>query len=97
VTKPSIPVVWYAQIALKNPQNDRSRESRFHAPNLICADNRHDKAHERATRGKIARAAETPAEFSFKAVSGRLNCDRREKSSFSTRSVESRCGAVALG
>jgi hypothetical protein len=31
-----------------------------------------------------------PAEFSFKAVYGRLNCDRREKSSFSTQSVDSR-------
>jgi hypothetical protein len=29
-----------------------------------------------------------PAEFSFKVVYCRLNCDRREKSSFSTQSVE---------
>jgi hypothetical protein len=37
---------------------------------------------------RIARAAEpTPAESSFKAVYGRLNCDRREKSSFSTQST----------
>jgi hypothetical protein len=70
------------RIVWKNPQNDRSRKSRFHAPNLICTGNRHDKAHGRATRGKIASAVETPAEFSFKVVYCRLNCDRREKSSF---------------
>jgi hypothetical protein len=29
----------------------------------------------------------TPAEFSFKAVYGGLNCDRREKTSFSTQST----------
>jgi hypothetical protein len=51
------PIVW------KNPQNDRSRKSRFHAPNLICAGNRHDKAHGRATRGKTARAAEPLPNF----------------------------------
>jgi hypothetical protein len=32
----------------------------------------------------------SPAEFSFKAVYGRSNCDRREKSSFSTQSVDTR-------
>jgi hypothetical protein len=40
----------------------------------------------------------TAAEFSFKAVYGRLNCDRREKSSFSTQSVDTghfRVGAFA--
>jgi hypothetical protein len=47
----------------KNPQNDRPRKSRFHAPNFIRADNRHDKAHWRATRGKIARAAEPLPNF----------------------------------
>jgi hypothetical protein len=51
------PIVW------KNPQNDRSRKSRFHAPNLICAGNRHYKAHGRATHGKIARAAEPLPSF----------------------------------
>jgi hypothetical protein len=45
-------------IVWKNSQNDRSRKSRFRAPNLICAENRHDEAHWRAARGKIARAAE---------------------------------------
>jgi hypothetical protein len=74
-------------IVWKNPQNDRSRKSRLHAPNLICAGNRHDRAHGRATRGKIARAAETLAEFSFKVLYCRLNRDRREKSSFSTQST----------
>ena len=49
--------VRYTSIVWKNPQNDRSRKSRFYAPNLICTGNRHDKAHGRATRGKIARAA----------------------------------------
>jgi hypothetical protein len=34
-----------AQIAWKSPQNDRSRKSRFHAPNLICTGSGHDKAH----------------------------------------------------
>jgi hypothetical protein len=47
----------------KNSQNDRSRKSRFRAPNLICASNRHDEAHGRATRGKIARAAEALPNF----------------------------------
>ena len=78
------------RIVWKNSQNDRSRKSRFLAPNLICAGNRHDEAHGRATRGKIARAADPPAEFSFKAVYGGLNCDRREKSSFSTQSAHCR-------
>jgi hypothetical protein len=41
------------------------------------------EAHGRATRGKIARAAEP----SIKAVYGRAICDRREKSSFSTQSA----------
>jgi hypothetical protein len=48
----------FTSIVWKNSQNDRSRKSRFRAPNLICAGNRHDEAHGRATRGKIARAAE---------------------------------------
>jgi hypothetical protein len=72
-------------------------KSRLRAPNLICAGNRHDEAHGRATRGKIARAAETPAEFSFKAVYGRLNCDRREKSRFSTQSVETSRALLSSG
>jgi hypothetical protein len=32
------------RIVWKNSQNDRSRKSRFLAPNLICAGNRHDEA-----------------------------------------------------
>ena len=55
--------VRFTSIVWKNPQNDRSRKSRFHAPNLICAGNRHDKAHGRATRGKLARAAEPLPNF----------------------------------
>ena len=51
------------RIVLKNSQNDRSRKSRFRAPNLICAGNRHDEAHTRATRGKIARTAEPLPNF----------------------------------
>ena len=39
----------------------------------------------------------TPKEFSIEAGSGLLNCDRRKNSSFSTVSVESKCGAVTLG
>jgi hypothetical protein len=50
----------------KNPKNDRSRESPFYAPNLICAGDRHDKAHGRTTRGKIARAAEPLPNFPLK-------------------------------
>jgi hypothetical protein len=50
-------------IVWKNSQNDRSRKSRFRAPNLICAGNRHDEAHGRATCGKIARAAEALPNF----------------------------------
>jgi hypothetical protein len=53
----------YCPIVWKNLQNDRSRKSRFRAPNLTCAGNRHDEAHGRATRGKIARAAETLPNF----------------------------------
>ncbi len=34
-------------------------------------------------------ATTTPAEFSFKAAYGLLNCDRRGNSSFSTQSVDS--------
>jgi hypothetical protein len=45
-------------IVWKNSQNDQSRKSRFRGPNLICAGNRREEAHGRATRGKIARAAE---------------------------------------
>jgi hypothetical protein len=52
-----------SQIVWKNSQNDRSRKSRFRAPNLFCAGNRHDEAHGRATRGKIARAAEPLPNF----------------------------------
>jgi hypothetical protein len=37
-----------------------------------------------------------PAEFSFKAVNGRSNCDRREKSSFSTQSTASRRSPSAI-
>jgi hypothetical protein len=56
-------------IVWKNSQNHPSRKSRFRAPNLICASNRHDEAHGRPTRGKIVRAAkQLAAEFSFKAV-----------------------------
>ena len=51
------------RIVWKNSQNDRSRKSRFRAPNLFCAGNRHDEAHGRATRGKIARAAEPLPNF----------------------------------
>ena len=75
------------RIVWRNSQNDRSRKSRFRAPNLFCAGTRHDEAHGRATRGKDRPRGRTPAEFSFKAVYGRLNCDRREKSSFSTQST----------
>jgi hypothetical protein len=38
-------------------------KSRFHAPKLIPHGNRHDKAHGRATRGKIAHAAEPLPNF----------------------------------
>ncbi len=51
------------RIVWKNSQNGRSRKSRFRAPNLICTGNRHDEAHGRATRGKIARAAEPLPNF----------------------------------
>jgi hypothetical protein len=36
----------FTSIVWKNSQNDRSRKSRFRAPNLICAGNRYDKAWE---------------------------------------------------
>ena len=55
--------VRFTSIVWKNSQNDGSRKSRFRAPNLICAGKRHDEAHERATRGKIARAAEPLPNF----------------------------------
>jgi hypothetical protein len=47
----------------KNSQNGRSRKSRSRAPNFIRAGNRHYEAHGRATRGKIARAAEALPNF----------------------------------
>jgi hypothetical protein len=59
----AIRYVRFTSIVWKNPQNDRSRKSRFHSPNLIPHGNRHDKAHRRATRGKIARAAEPLPNF----------------------------------
>jgi hypothetical protein len=52
------------QIVWKNSQNDRSRKSRFRAPNLFGAGNRHDEANGAATRGDIARAAEPLPNFS---------------------------------
>jgi hypothetical protein len=78
---------WCRWIVWKNSQNDLSRKSRFRASNLIRAGNCHDEAHGRAARGNITRAAETPEEFSFKAAYCSLNCDRREKPSFSTQST----------
>jgi hypothetical protein len=77
------------RIVWKNSQNGRSRKSRFHAPNPNLRGNRHDEAHGRATRGKIASAANPLAKFYFKVLYCRLNCDRREKSSFSTQSTSS--------
>jgi hypothetical protein len=75
------------RIVWKNSQNGRSRKSRFHASNPNLRGNRHDEAHGRATRGKIASAANPLAKFYFKVLYCRLNCDRREKSSFSTQST----------
>jgi hypothetical protein len=67
------------RIVWKNSQNGRSRKSRFHASNPNLRGNRHDEAHGRATRGKIASAANPLAKFYFKVLYCRLNCDRREK------------------
>jgi hypothetical protein len=93
VFRPGIAKGSFTSIVWKNPQNDRSRKFRFHAPNLILHGNRHDKgAWEGHTRQDYPRGR-TPAEFSFKVVYCRLNCDRREKSSFphnpSIRDIES--------
>jgi hypothetical protein len=62
-SKVAISCVRFTSIVWKNSQNDRSRKSRFCAPNLICAGNRHDEAHRRATRGEIAGAAEALPNF----------------------------------
>jgi hypothetical protein len=48
---------------LKNSENEGSRKSQFRTPNRICAGNRHDEAHAKATGGKIARAAEPLPDF----------------------------------
>src|ERR1700733_1163753 len=71
-----------AQIVWKNSQNDRSRKSQFLAPNLICAGNRHDEVHGRATRRKSPRAADPLPNFpsrSSMAVKNRVFPHNRRK------------------
>jgi hypothetical protein len=62
----SIFAIWLCPLhvdCVEKLANDRSRKSRFLAPNLICAGHPHDEAHGRATRGKIARAADPLPNF----------------------------------
>jgi len=54
----------FRAIALKKSENERSRKSRFHAPNVARAGHRHGKAYARATGGKTGRSAEPVANFS---------------------------------
>jgi hypothetical protein len=51
-------------IPLKKSENERSRKSRFLAPNLTRAAHRHEKASARAIRDKTGHSAEALAKFS---------------------------------
>jgi len=77
------PIVWKTRKMTGRENLDFARGTFF------CRSNCHDESHGRATRSKIARRP-NPAEFSFKAVYGSLNCDRHEKTTFPTQSAHCR-------